>query len=93
VSKGGSEAIGPQHKGHTLLLVWPPYDKPMGTECLLQFMKEGGSSLVYVGEGQYGCTADDEFHRILDEHWSEERYVCIPQWDGMRDGLSVYRAK
>lgn len=91
VSKGGSEAIGPQHKGHTLLLVWPPYDKPMGTECLLQFMKEGGSSLVYVGEGQYGCTADDEFHRILDAHWEWQRTVSIPVWRGMGDSLFIYR--
>lgn len=91
VSKGGSEAIGPQHKGHTLLLVWPPNDKPMGTECLLQFMKEGGSSLVYVGEGQYGCTADDEFHRILDAHWEWQRTVSIPVWRGMGDSLFIYR--
>lgn len=93
VAQGGSEAIGPQHKGHTLLLVWPPYDTPMGTECLLRFMEAGGSTLVYVGEGQYGCTADDEFHRILDEHWKCERTVPIPVWQGMGDNLHVYRRK
>lgn len=93
VSKGTCDVITRAHKAHALLLVWPPYGKPMGTECLLRFMEAGGSTLVYVGEGYYGCTADDEFHRILDDHWSEERYVRIPQWDGMRDGLSVYRAR
>jgi hypothetical protein len=93
VSEGGPEVIRDRHRDHALLLVWPPYGTPMGTECLLQYMKAGGSTLVYVGEGYYGCIADDEFYRILDEHWSEEQYVCLPQWYGIHDGLSVYRAK
>lgn len=90
VAQGTADVIGPQHKGHTLLLIWPPYDMPMGTECLLRFMEAGGTSLVYVGEGNYGCTADDEFHRILDSHWECESVVSIPQWRGIHDVLFVY---
>lgn len=93
VSQGTCDVITRAHKDHALLLVWPPYDTPMGTECLLRFMEAGGSTLVYVGEGSGGCTADDGFHRILDGHWSEAQYVCLPQWSGIHDGLSVYRAK
>lgn len=93
VSEGTCDVITRAHKDHALMLVWPPYATPMGTECLLRFMEAGGSTLVYVGEGSGGCTADDEFHRILDEHWVNEKYVSIPQWHGIHDGLSVYRRK
>jgi len=93
VSEGGPEVIGPQHKDHALLLVWPPYNKPMGTDCLLQYMKIEGRTVVYVGEGQYGCTADDEFHRILDAHWDLQRTVTLPCWQGIHDNLYVYGRK
>jgi len=93
VSEGTCDVITCAHKGHALLLVWPPYDTPMGTDCLLRFMEAGGSTLAYVGEGQYGCTADDGFHRILDEHWEWQRTVSIPVWQGISDSLFIYRRK
>jgi hypothetical protein len=46
---------------------------------------------VYVGEGQWGCTADDEFFKLLDASWEQEKFIDIPQWDGMHDGMNIYR--
>ncbi len=90
VSKGGPEILGPQHRDHALMLVWPPFNTPMATDCLLQFMKAGGRSLIYVGESMGGCTGDDEFHRILGSHWEAIRHVNNPTWGGVRDRVCLY---
>lgn len=91
VMKGESNVLGSRHRDYALLLVWPPYDTPMAKECLLEFMKVGGDTFIYVGEGEYGCTGDNEFHRVLQDHWSMERFADIPNWDGLKDSLYVYR--
>jgi hypothetical protein len=50
-----------------------------------------GEYVAYVGEGDGGCTADDRFHRVLAERWSEVETVPIPQWYGLHDRLEIYR--
>jgi hypothetical protein len=87
VSAGSVEKAA-EHSDRALLLCWPPYDEPMAADCLSQY---SGDVLVYVGEGYGGCTGDDRFHDMLSAEWKEVEHVCIPQWSGIHDYLTIYR--
>lgn len=89
VSVGSSEKLE-NSKDKCLFLCWPPYDMPIGYECLQAF---DGDTLFYVGEGYGGCTADDDFHSLLNDAWKEVVDFTIPQHDGLHDRLFVYRRK
>lgn len=86
VLKGTHEAAA-LHPDRALFLCWPPYDSPMAYDTLIAYT---GNTLIYIGEGNGGCTGDDVFHHTLEDHWTETRSASIPQWDGMHDGLTVY---
>lgn len=65
VEQGGPEKAA-EHPDRVLLLCWPPYDRPMAHEALTAYT---GDSLIYIGEGHGGCTADDAFHEKLAAEW------------------------
>lgn len=48
-----------------IIMSWPPYDQPTAS-LVLEKMREVNSNckLIYIGESQYGCTADDRFFEI-----------------------------
>lgn len=71
----------------TLLLVWPPYDDPIGFMTLQAFH---GNRLIYIGEGAGGCTGDDLFHALLESEWEEIDSQTPVQWDGIHDVVWVY---
>lgn len=73
-----------------LMLIWPPYNDPLANNALKSFK---GSSLIYIGEGSYGCTGDDNFHCALDNEWEEVEEVDIPQWAGLHDRMYFYNRK
>lgn len=86
----GSAAAMAQHGDRTLLLVWPPYNKSMALDHLLA---HNGQTVIYVGEGLGGCTADHAFHHYLEDHFEKVEEVNIPMWPGMHDGMEVWRRK
>lgn len=50
-----------------LIMCWPPQGELVAHECLKRWK---GKPVIYIGEHQGGCTADDRFHEhfnILDE--------------------------
>lgn len=71
-----------------LLMVWPPYDDPMAANALEAYP---GETVIYVGEGRGGCTADDRFHRLLHQGWELVETVDIPTYLGLHDRLEVWR--
>lgn len=72
VAKGGPEAAA-LHPEATLLLCWPVYGGTMATRAARAHHAAGGRTLAYVGEGSGGCTADDDFHRLIGEDvWCTE---------------------
>jgi hypothetical protein len=71
-----------------LLLVWPPYDDPMAADALEAYP---GETVIYVGEGRGGCTADHRFHHLLHEDWELTETVDIPTYLGLHDRLEVWR--
>jgi hypothetical protein len=77
-------------RNSTLFLCWPPYDDNMAIDCLKKYR---GDTLIYIGEGHYGCTANDAFHNELDKNWIELEGVNLFQWDGIHDHLTIYRRK
>lgn len=89
VRRGGQNAVR-QHQERTLFLCWPPYRSGMAMACLKDY--EGGT-VIYVGEGDGGCTGDDRFHEALERNWECIRMVDIPQWFGMHDQMYVYKRR
>lgn len=81
-------AMIPGEMDMALLLVWPPYDDPMAADCLEAYP---GDTVIYVGEGRGGCTADDRFHQRLHQDWHLAETVPIPTYLGLHDRLEVWR--
>ncbi len=78
------------HPAKTLFLCWPCYKKSFAHDCLKAFQ---GDTVVYIGEGMGGCTADDEFHQRLEEEWKEVGYVIIPRWERIHDVMTIHERK
>lgn len=93
VLQGGPEAITAHHKNHTLLLVWPPYEGELAYDALTRYLEVGGQTVVFVGEGHGGCTADDRFFELLWDRFEEVGSTEIPQWSYLHDCLTVYRRR
>lgn len=74
----------------TLLIVWPDYQARWPTVTLQAF---SGETVIYVGEGAGGCTADDKFHDHLESNFNEIAYLKIPNFFGIHDGLTIYERK
>lgn len=88
VDKGDAEGVVELYADMTLFLCWPPYHKNMASVTLKKYMEHGGKTLVYVGESEGGCTADQEFFDLLVN--IEPRYINIPTWPGVYDYMSIY---
>lgn len=71
-----------------LMFCWPTYADGWAAEALQAYT---GSTVIYVGESDGGCTADDNFHHELNSHWDEEQVINIPQWRGIHDRIFIYR--
>lgn len=75
---------------HTLFLCWPTYDTDFAAQCLANYP---GRRVAYIGEGNGGCTGDDEFHAQLAARWNEVKSVKIPVWLGVHDRLYIYERR
>jgi len=84
------EALQKYQGYNVLMMVWPPYDDPMANDVLKAF---DGNKLIYVGEGNYGCTGDECFHSQLDKEWKNVGYIDIPKWEGIGDSAMIYVRK
>lgn len=61
-----------------LMMIWPPLGATWPKEIVKRF-----KTIVYVGEGGGGCTADIELE-------DPQLIVEIPQWFGLHDKLFIY---
>lgn len=75
------------HADRALLLAWPPYDDPAGARIVRAY---GGSRVIYIGEGDFGCTGDDDLHELLAKEWREVADHVPVQWFGMHDRITVF---
>jgi hypothetical protein len=79
------------HPDRALFLCWPSFDDPWAAQALACY---AGDLLIYAGEGEGGCTADDEFFKLLEAEWDELEYS--PRhvtYRGIHDYLTAYRRK
>lgn len=90
VEDGGPALLNKLDRKWTLFLCWPPYNEPFAYNCLTWFV---GNKLVYVGEGSYGCTGDEQFHNKLERDWEIKKTIHIPRWQGVYDSLTFYERK
>lgn len=77
-------------RSHALMLCWPPYSTSMASVALRRYR---GSSLIYIGEGIGGCTADDAFHRAIAKNWKLCEMIDLPNWPGLHDSVHIYERK
>ena len=73
-----------------LLMIWPPYNDPMAVNALRAY---AGRRVAYVGEGDGGCTGDENFHRLLADEWRAVEHIALPQWWGAHDALYIYERR
>jgi hypothetical protein len=76
-----------------LMLSWPPYAEPQAYKDLRAYLRAGGTKLIYIGEGDGGCTGDDKFHRLLYKTMDEVAFMDIPVYYGINDDLRMYVRK
>lgn len=88
--RAGGELIAAQYPDRTLFLCWPPYDSDMAVNTLNAYQ---GKRLVFIGEGDGGCTADDAFFEKLGEEWEEVASHRPIQWNYIHDYITVYEQK
>ena len=72
-----------------LFLCWPT----MSNVAVQSLIYHRGEYVIYIGEGRWGCNANDAFFDRLDKFYEQVEGVSIPQWDGIHDYLDVYRRR
>ena len=83
------------HPDRALFLCWPPYNDSMATRAAKSYIEAGGETILYIGEGKHGCTADDTFFYSFDR-WDETPECmenAVPNWDGIHDEFKVWWVK
>jgi len=78
-----------RHRDRALFLCWPSYGDPWAAHALACYE---GDLLIYAGEGDGGCCADDEFFRLIEAEWEEagSSAAHVSYW-GIHDYLTAYR--
>ena len=71
-----------------ILLSWPCYHG-LWSELFLPLIKN--QYLIYIGEGDGGCCATDEFFSILNKEFRIIEEFSIPKFFGIHDYLTVYK--
>jgi hypothetical protein len=79
------ENYGPEW---ALFLCWPCYESSFASDALEAFK---GDTLIYIGEGMGGCTADDTFHTMLENDWTNVENYYLPAWRNVHDTLKIYK--
>lgn len=90
VNPGDHTATG-LHPDRALMLCWPSYGADFAELALRAYE---GDMVIYIGEGESGCCADDGFFAALEagfeESGSSPHHVT---WDGIHCRLAVWRRR
>ena len=85
--KRGSYNQAKNRPDRTLFMCWPPYNSSIAYRTLREYT---GSTLIFVGEGEGGCTGNDDFFKLLEYEFNIIEEVDIPQWYGIHDRMMVF---
>jgi len=80
-----------------VLLIWPPYNKPFALNIAQAMLP--GQLLIYEGEDIYGCTANTEFFKFMEDStkWQKLSEIsttlnsCHITFDGLNDCWTVWK--
>ena len=78
------------YSARTLFLCWPPYEDEMAAQCLRFFE---GRYVIYIGESEGGCTANDHFFNMLRNHFNLIEEHQNPAWQYIHDRIYIYERK
>jgi hypothetical protein len=79
-----------------LFMAWPPYAASMAYNALVAFEKATSKLtepviLIYWGEYEGGCTADDDFFGRLATHWKSVDFgASVKRWAMINDEIQVF---
>jgi len=93
----GVEAVKKYGKEYDYVLMsFPEYSSPFAYN-ILKVCMEMNIDLIYIGEDQGGCTADDDFFELLETVWMEMEYDVISEnyvrFEGMYDYMNLIRIR
>lgn len=78
-----------------LIMSWAPYDEPIGYEVLQKYHEVNPNGiLLVIGEGEGGCTADDDFFYHFEEIEDPSFDTVIrayQRWEGLHDYPAIGR--
>ncbi len=79
------------HPDRALFLCWPSYSDPWAAQSLACYE---GDLLIYAGEPEGGCTADDDFFQLIEAEWDEIGTAPkhVSYW-GIHCYLTAYRRR
>ena len=75
-----------------LLISWPPYTNPIGAKVLKFALELGFKYIIYIGEGDDGCCATDEFFEILASKTEEVKSIEMLRFWGIWDFCTIYKS-
>jgi hypothetical protein len=81
------EAMIKYSNSDVLFLCWSTFNDPLSYNCLTNFK---GNKVVFIGEGEDGCTADDSFFKEIGETFDLYKDIPIPNWQGISDFVLLY---
>jgi len=72
-----------------IICSWPPYDNPIAFDALIKMRQiNPNCKMIYIGEGESGCTADDSFHNAIvtvKDIKFDKAVKHYQRWYGMND--------
>lgn len=87
----GDHTAAARHPEAALMLCWPSYGATFATRALAAYR---GSTVIYIGEGEGGCCAEDEFHQALERDFEPGGVSPFHvTWPGIHCNLTVWRRK
>lgn len=82
-----------EHPDSTLFLCWPAYQSRFAELAVKHYFRAGGKRIVYVGEDDGGCCAEERFFRLLRKHYRQVDRRPIPQYSGIHDDLTIWNRR
>jgi hypothetical protein len=100
-------------KPTVVIMSWPPYGSDLALRVVQEMVNQskerissydptgvGSTTLIYMGEGYWGCCADDAFFQLVEQFESDNQVVLDSgevfdykkyiSWRGYGDHLTVY---
>jgi hypothetical protein len=74
-----------------LITVWPLYDHASDAICDAIKLGCPWEYIIYIGEGEGGCTGDDLFHSVLETKYEEIQHGECVNWEDFHGRVFVYR--